>query len=103
VHTAIERDACEEAELVREVLEPDKRRCQLIGVRRFAKRAGVDVANLANVLSERRRPNRAMLAKLQAALAQNLWLLTSSIRTISFSMDVTVISSYGPYNVVVSA
>jgi transcriptional regulator with XRE-family HTH domain len=67
----LEQEASEEPELVREVLEGVKRRCQLIGVRRFAKRAGVDAANLAKVLSGRRRPSQAMLAKVQAALAQD--------------------------------
>jgi hypothetical protein len=37
----------------------------------YAKGAGVDGANLAKVLSGRRGPSRAMLAKLQAALAQD--------------------------------
>jgi hypothetical protein len=36
----LEREASEEVELAREVLEAVKRRCQLVGVRRFARRAG---------------------------------------------------------------
>jgi transcriptional regulator with XRE-family HTH domain len=68
VTDALEREASEVAESAREVLEGIKERCQAIGVRRFAKQAGVDSANLAKVLSGRRRPSRAMLAKLKAAL-----------------------------------
>jgi hypothetical protein len=36
-----------------------------------AKRAGVDGANLAKVLSGRRGPSRVVLAQLQATLAQD--------------------------------
>jgi transcriptional regulator with XRE-family HTH domain len=65
-----ERVASEEAQLAREVLGTVKRRCQPIGVRRFARYAEVDGANLTKILSGRRTPSRAMLAKLEAALTQ---------------------------------
>ena len=64
----LQREALEEAELAQEVLEAVRQGCDVIGVRRFARRAGVDAANLAKILSSRRRPSRAMLAKLEAAL-----------------------------------
>jgi hypothetical protein len=44
------------------------KRCQAIGARRFAKQAGVDAANLAKVLSGRRRFSETMRAKLEVAL-----------------------------------
>jgi transcriptional regulator with XRE-family HTH domain len=64
----LQREALEEGELAQEVLEAVRQDCDAIGVRRFARRAGVDAANLAKILSSRRRPSRAMLAKLEAAL-----------------------------------
>jgi len=64
----LEQDAPEEAEYVMELLTAVKGRCQLIGVRRFAKRARVDGANLAKVLSGRRRPGEVTLAKFETAL-----------------------------------
>ena len=68
----LEREACEEAEHIREVLDAARRRCRLVGVREFARRAGVDSANLAKVLGGRRKPSQVMLAKLEAALASRL-------------------------------
>jgi transcriptional regulator with XRE-family HTH domain len=67
----LEREAYEEAEHVREVLDAVRRRCQLVGVREFARRAGVDAANLVRILKGRRKPSQLMLAKLQAALARS--------------------------------
>jgi transcriptional regulator with XRE-family HTH domain len=64
----LEREVSEEAVHVREVLDAIRKRCRLIGVREFARRAGVDSANLAKVLSGRREPSPMMLAKLEAAL-----------------------------------
>ena len=64
----LEQEASEEAESAREVLEAIKERCQAIGVRRFAKQAGVDAANLAKVLSGRRKFSETMRAKLEVAL-----------------------------------
>jgi transcriptional regulator with XRE-family HTH domain len=64
----LERVASEESEHIRKVLAAVRRRCKLIGVREFARRAGVDSANLAKVLSGRREPSPMMLAKLEAAL-----------------------------------
>jgi transcriptional regulator with XRE-family HTH domain len=66
----LERQASEEVEHVQEVLDAVRRRCRLAGVREFARRAGVDGANLAKVLSGHRKPSQAMLAKLEAALAR---------------------------------
>jgi transcriptional regulator with XRE-family HTH domain len=40
-------------------------------VREFARRAGVDGANLAKVLNGHRKPSLGMLAILQAALARD--------------------------------
>jgi len=67
----LEREASEEAGHVREVLDAVRGRCRLLGLREFARRAGVDSANLAKVLSGRREPSLLMLAKLQATLAQD--------------------------------
>ena len=64
----LEREATEEAEHVREVLDAVGRHCRLVGVREFARQAGVDGANLAKVLDGRREPRPMMLAKLEAAL-----------------------------------
>lgn len=66
------REASEEAEHVLEVLDAVRRRCRLVGVQEFARRAGVDGANLAKVLSGRRKPSLVMLANLQIALAREL-------------------------------
>ena len=64
----LEQEASGEAESAREVLEAIKERCQAIGVRRFAKQAGVDAANLTKVLSGRRRFGETMRAKLEVAI-----------------------------------
>jgi hypothetical protein len=63
----LEREAPEEAELAQEMVEAVRRRCHLIGVRWFAKQGGVDAANLAKVLSGRRRLSETMQAKLEVA------------------------------------
>jgi hypothetical protein len=60
----------EEAEQVRSVLDEVRRHCRLTGLRRFARRAGIDPANLARILKGRRNPSPLMLAKLQAILAE---------------------------------
>ena len=65
----LESDAHEQARYVKEVLDTVRDRCQRISVRQFAKRAKVDEANLAHVLSGRRKTSRGMLAKLEFALA----------------------------------
>ena len=52
------------------MLDATRRRCRLIGVREFARRAGMDAANLNRVLKERGKPSRLMLAKLEALLAE---------------------------------
>jgi hypothetical protein len=66
----LEREASEEAEHVREVLDAVRGRCQLLGVREFARRARVDCANLVKVLSGRRKPSQLMLVQLQVALLE---------------------------------
>jgi transcriptional regulator with XRE-family HTH domain len=63
----VERD---ETEQTQNVLDRVRKHCEGSGLRRFARRAGVDPANLASVLKGRRKPGRLMLAKLQAFLAQ---------------------------------
>lgn len=67
----LEREASEEAEHVHEVLDAVRMRCWLVGVREFARRAGVDGPNLAKVLSGRRKPSQLMIATLQVMLAQD--------------------------------
>jgi predicted transcriptional regulator len=67
----LEREASEEAEHVREVLDAVRGRCRLVGVREFARRAEVDGANLAKVLNGQLKPSRVMLAMLDAALARS--------------------------------
>jgi transcriptional regulator with XRE-family HTH domain len=64
----LETEAREQGRQVREVLEAVRTQCRRIGVRQFAKQAKVDAANLAHVLSGRRKPSQMMLAKLEAAL-----------------------------------
>jgi hypothetical protein len=54
---------------VQELLETVRKRCQHVGVRRLAAHSGVDGTNPARVLSGRRKPSEAMLARLEVALA----------------------------------
>jgi transcriptional regulator with XRE-family HTH domain len=61
----------DEADLTRRVLDEVRRRCQVTGLRRFARQAGVDPANLNRVLKGRSKLSQSMLAKLQALLAQS--------------------------------
>ena len=58
----------ERSEHEQAVLAAVKERCRVLTVREFAAAAGVDPANLSHVLSARRRPSRAMLAKLGKAV-----------------------------------
>jgi len=67
----LEKDAREQAEYVQEVLDAVRDWCQCISIRQFAKLAEVDEANLAHVLSGRRKPSRITVAKLEAALARS--------------------------------
>lgn len=60
-----ERD---EAEQARIVLDGVRLHCRLTGLRLFARRAGIDPANLNRVLKGHTKPSRLMLAKLEAAL-----------------------------------
>jgi hypothetical protein len=66
----MEREASEEAEHIREVLDAVRKRCRLVGVREIARQAGVDGANLAKVLSGQRKPSQMMLTKLEATLVR---------------------------------
>jgi len=66
----LQRAQSEEADRTRSVLDDVRLRCRLTGLRRFARRAGVDPANLNGVLKGRTRPSLLMLAKLQALLAE---------------------------------
>jgi len=66
--SGLERIAREETEETRDVLAKARRHCKLKGLRRFARRAGVDPANLNRVLKGRTKPSQLMLAKLEAAL-----------------------------------
>ena len=63
----VERD---EAEQTKGILDELRRHCELEGLRRFAKRVGLDPANLNRVLKGGRKPSPLMLAKLQAILAE---------------------------------
>jgi hypothetical protein len=61
----------EEVEQTRSLLGAVRRRCKLERLRRFARRAGVDPANLNRVLEDRRKPSKVLLAKLQATLVRD--------------------------------
>jgi hypothetical protein len=65
----LRRSERDEAEQTRNMLEDVRRHCKRSGLRHFAKRAGIDPANLNSVLKSRRKPSPLMLAKLEAALA----------------------------------
>jgi transcriptional regulator with XRE-family HTH domain len=66
----LQRAEREEVEQARSVLDRVRLHCRLTGLRRFARRAGVDPANLNRVLKGRNEPSLLMLAKLQALLAE---------------------------------
>ncbi len=66
----LQRAESEGVEQARSVLEEVRRHSRFTGLRRFAKRAGVDPANLNRVLKGRGNPSQPMLAKLQAILAE---------------------------------
>jgi transcriptional regulator with XRE-family HTH domain len=66
----LQRAESEEAEQTFCVLEEVRRRCKGPGLCHFARRAGVDPANLNRVLKGRTEPSLLMLAKLEAALAR---------------------------------
>jgi hypothetical protein len=50
------------------LLEDARKRCEAIGLREFARQAGVDPSNLAKVLDKRRRPNSRMLGRIREAI-----------------------------------
>jgi hypothetical protein len=50
------------------VLTAARERCQKVSLRQFARAAGVDWANLADVLSSKRKPSKVMMAKLRTLL-----------------------------------
>jgi transcriptional regulator with XRE-family HTH domain len=66
----LQRAESEEAEQCRNVLEEVERLCNLQGLRRLARRAGIDPANLNRALKGRTKPSMSMLAKLQATLVR---------------------------------
>jgi hypothetical protein len=66
-----EAEADGDADDTRSVLEDVKRHCKLKGLRRLARRAGIDPANLNGVLKGRRKPSRMMLTKLESTLWQD--------------------------------
>jgi len=68
--SGLERIAKEETEETRDVLAKARRHCKLKGLRRFARRTGVDPTNLARVLKGERKPSPLMLAKLRVILAE---------------------------------
>ena len=60
----------EEVEQEQDVLDEVRRHCQLTSLRDFARRAGIDPANLARVLKGRSKPSRVMLVRLEATLTR---------------------------------
>ena len=68
--SGLQKTAWEEAERERSVLDEVRRHCRITGLRRFARRAGVDPANLNRALKGWGKPSRLMLTKLQAFLAE---------------------------------
>jgi hypothetical protein len=64
----LRRAESEEADQANIVLEEARRNCEFECLRQFARRAGVDPANLNGVLKGRRRLSQLMLAKLQVTL-----------------------------------
>jgi hypothetical protein len=65
------REAHDQAEHVREVLEVVRDRRQRTWTRQFARHVKEGEANPAHVLSDRCKASQMMLARLQAALAQD--------------------------------
>jgi lambda repressor-like predicted transcriptional regulator len=68
--TGLRRAELDETNQAKTVLDEARRHCKGSGLRHFARRAGVDPANLNRVLKGRTEPNQLMLAKLQAPLAE---------------------------------
>jgi transcriptional regulator with XRE-family HTH domain len=68
----LERAGTEEAEQTKGVLGEARRYRKIEGLRKFARRAGIDPANVNRVLKGRRKPSRLMLAKLRATLVRDL-------------------------------
>jgi transcriptional regulator with XRE-family HTH domain len=64
------RGESEEAEQCRNVLEEVGRLCKLQGLRRLARRAEIDSANLNRVVKGRTKPSQLMLVKLHVLLAE---------------------------------
>jgi transcriptional regulator with XRE-family HTH domain len=67
----LQRSGRDEAENSRSVLDKVRRHCELKGLRQFARKVGIDLANLNRVLKGRGEPSRSMLAKLQASLVRD--------------------------------
>jgi hypothetical protein len=66
----LESDAREQAGHVQEVLVAVRDQCQRTSVRQFAKQAKLDEANLAHVLSSRRKLSQVMLTRLEVTFSQ---------------------------------
>jgi len=66
----LQRAESDEVDQAKIVLNEVRRRCNGSGLRRFARRAGIDPANLNRVLKGQRKPSPLMMAKLQALLAE---------------------------------
>ena len=66
----LEGEALQEAREVQEVVDAAKKRCEEIGLRRFAAQARVDAGNLVSVYQGRRKPSQRMLMKLRRTLGE---------------------------------
>ncbi len=66
---SLEADARQTTEHEGEVLGRAEEACQRSGLRQTAEWAGVDAANLAHVLSGRRKPSGLVLEKLRSSLS----------------------------------
>jgi transcriptional regulator with XRE-family HTH domain len=68
--TGLRRADLDETDQAKTVLDEVRRHCKGSGLRHFARRAGVDKANLNRVFKGRTEPSLLMLAKSLALLAE---------------------------------
>ena len=68
----MQRAKREVAEQRKNLLDEVRRHCQLEGMRRFARRAGVDQVNLNRALNGRTKPKLTSLAKLRALMTEEV-------------------------------
>lgn len=66
----LKKAAYEQEKHEQEILDEVRESCKKTSIRRFAKRAGMDAANLSHVLNNNREPSPAMLALLTAAITR---------------------------------